>query len=628
MKTPSSIEPKNNTNSFSKIVGNIFLLMILVCISSSITTQYLAHKFGYHSSLGDPLFSTFYWPGAWVEWSWRWWSTHAQVLQQGLTLFTALSILSMVIFAFGIFLRARKSVAIAGLHGTAHWASQQEIQNAGLLSKQKNKANDGVYVGGWFNPKTKQIQYLRHAGPEHVLAFAPTRSGKGVGLVLPTLLSWQGSLICYDIKGENWALTSGWRKHHAGNKVMKFDPAASDGSSLSFNPLAEIRLGEDQEVGDTQNIASMLVDTDGKGLFDHWSKTSHALLTGAILHCCYQVQQEQHRKATLADVGELLANPDYTIQEVLTQMLEYQHRDGKTHPLVAQEARAMLNKDERELSSVVSTAISFLTLYRDPIVKKNTSRSDFRIQDLMNDNDPVSLYLVVRPSDADRLRPLIRLILTQIVRRLTESMDFKEGRSVTHYKHRLLLMIDEFASLKRLPVIEEALAFMAGYGLKAYLIVQDLQQITGTYGRDESLMGNCHIRIAYAPNKIETADLLSRMSGQTTVIRKQTTVSGKRFGYMLGQVSESMQEVQRPLLTADEAMRLPASVKDATDKIIEPGHMLIFVAGHAPIYGCQILYFQDPTFSARSKVEPPKVSDRIRFHDPIAEIDDIEFKLA
>ena len=245
----------------------------------------------------------------------------------------------------------------------------------------------------------------------------------------------------------------------------------------------------------------------------------------------------------------------------------------------------------------------------------------------MNNEKPVSLYLVVRPSDADRLRPLIRLVITQIVRRLTEKMEFKDGRSVAHYKHRMLLLIDEFASLKRLSVMEEALAFMAGYGLKAYLIVQDLQQITAAYGREEGLVGNCHIRIAYAPNKIETAELLSRMSGQKTVIRKQTTVSGKRFGYVLGQVSESMQEVQRPLITADEAMRLPAAVKDSNDQIVEPGHMLIFVAGHAPIYGRQILYFRDPTFQARAKVSAPKVSDHTYFPDSTPEVSELEFKL-
>jgi len=118
----------------------------------------------------------------------------------------------------------------------------------------------------------------------------------------------------------------------------------------------------------------------------------------------------------------------------------------------------------------------------------------------------------------------------QIVRRLTERMRFKDGKNVADYRHRLLLLTNEFTSLKQLPVIEEALAFMAGYGLKAYLIVKDLQQIHSAYGRDEGLIGNCHLRIAYAPNKLETAELLSRVAGQTTVVRKQVTISGLRAG--------------------------------------------------------------------------------------------------
>jgi len=129
----------------------------------------------------------------------------------------------------------------------------------------------------------------------------------------------------------------------------------------------------------------------------------------------------------------------------------------------------MLNKAETERASVVSTALSFLSLYRDPLMVRNTDRSDFRIHDLMNAENPVSLYLVVRPSDSDRLRPLIRLVLTQIVHGLTEKIEFADGKSVAHYRHRLLLL-DEFASLQQLAVIEEALAFMAGCGIKGYLI--------------------------------------------------------------------------------------------------------------------------------------------------------------
>lgn len=328
--------------------------------------------------------------------------------------------------------------------------------------------------------------------------------------------------------------------------------------------------------------------------------------------------KEKHRPASLADLVELFSDPEKGIDDVIETMLNYDHHDGQTHPLVAQEARTLANKEDRELSSVVSTAVSFLTLYRDPVVARNTSRSDFRIEDLMHHDAPISLYLVVRPSDASRLRPLVRLIATQIVSRLTERLDFDEGRVVAHYRHRLLLLLDEFASLKRLPAIEESLAYMAGYGIQSYLIVQDLQQLLAVYGREESLLGNCHVRIAFAPNKIETAELVSKMAGQQTVVRRQTSLSGKRTSLRLSNASESINEVQRPLITADEAMRLPGAVKDANGQIVEPGHMLIFVAGHPPIYGRQCLYFRDPAFAARSRVPAPAQSDCLLRGRPLA----------
>ena len=580
-----------------------------VFLSSIAATQFLANTFAYHPALTGQITSYIYWPWSWVVWSLEWGDRYDEIFKQGLAVFTSGTAVFMLFLVAYTLHRQRRLSAIEGLHGTAHWASRQEIMASGLLSFPKIQSQ-GVYVGAWHDDKAQVNRYLRHNGPEHVLAFAPTRSGKGVGLVIPTLLSWPHSAVVYDIKGENWALTAGWRKEHASNRVLKFDPTAQDGSAR-FNPLSEIRLETPQEVADAQNIATMLVDPDGKGLVDHWAKTSQALLTGAILHCCYVQRRDTGQSATLADVDQLLANPELDIQAALELMLEYQHLDDQPHPVVARTARNMLNLSEKELSSVISSALSFLSLYRDPVVAANTSYSDFHVEDLMHGENPVSLYLVVRPADADRLRPLVRLVLTQIVRRLTETMRFKDGRSVADYQHRLLLLIDEFASLKRLTVIEEALAFMAGYGIKAYLIVQDLQQIYSAYGREEGLIGNCHIRVAYAPNKIETAELLSRMAGQTTVVRKQITISGLRpGGGNRGQRSESMQEVQRPLITADEVMRLPAARKDTQGQVLEPGHLLVFVAGQAPIYGRQILYFRDPVFQQRARIPAPTQSVR------------------
>lgn len=499
----------------------------------------------------------------------------------------------------------RRSKPYYNLHGSARFAKFKELRKMSLMEGQ------GVYVGAFKHEGS--TYYLRHNGPEHILTFAPTRSGKGIGLVIPTLLAWEESAVILDIKGENWALTAGWRQKHANNLCLKFDPAAPEGS-VKFNPLAEIRLRTEYEVADVQNIATMIVDPDGKGLNDHWAKTGYSLIVGTILHCLY-VEHANGRIATILDVANCLADPESPTLATLQTMLDTEHSDGKTHPTVASCAREMMNKSENELSGVVSTAMSFLSLYRDPIVAKNTSVSEFKISDLMNHDRPVSLYLIVPPSDKDRLKPLLRLVINQIVRTLTRKMEFSGGKFKKSYKHRLLLMLDEFPSLGRLDIFQESLAFIAGYGLKAFLITQDLSQLYAAYGKEESIVSNCHIRIAYAPNKPETAKLLSEMLGTTTVNKKSISVSKRPGLFQSRQYSESWQEVQRPLLTPDECMTLPGAKKEG-EKVVEAGDMLIFSAGWPAVYGKQILFFKDPVFLVRSEIPPPSVTDYIFALDP------------
>lgn len=262
------------------------------------------------------------------------------------------------------------------------------------------------------------------------------------------------------------------------------------------------------------------------------------------------------------------------------------------------------------MSGVLSTVLSNLALYRDPIVALNTSRCDFRIRDLMHQDTPVSLYLVLSPNDLDRLQPLIRLIVNLAMRRMTEKMEFEGGQTKATYKHKLLLLLDEFTSLGKLEIMERALAFCAGYGVKVMIIVQDLTQLQGAYGKEESIMSNCHIRAAFAPNKIETARVLSDMAGKTTVVEHKTSFSGSSMGHMKNS-SISVSETARPLLTPDEVLCLPGLVKDARGKVIEGGAMLIFVAGMPCIMGKQMLFFQNPTFAPRARIVAPGCSDRI-----------------
>lgn len=581
----------------------------VVTFAASIgVTQFVAWRFQNNSALGQPLFDGFYAPWNWLLWQWQFAKQGPQTFAITNMAWTAFIVLMLYSAYWRELLQRRSGKEPEGVHGTAHFAAHSEVKDTGLLTPPGEKGC-GVYVGAWTDEQGA-THYLRHDGPEHVAAIAPTRSGKGVGLVIPTLLTWPKSTVVHDMKGELWNLTAGYRKKGLDNIVLKFDPAAEVGSCC-FNPLAEVRVGQKSEVADVQNLTTIIVDPDGKGLHDHWTKTAHAFLTGVILYMLHVANDKGDLTPSLADVMMLLSEPARPIVELYTAMVAY------PNAVIAASGQDMLDRDERECTGVLSSVKSYLGLYRDSIVAANTGRSDFRISDLMNYEKPVSLYLVVRPADKDRLKPLMRLILNQIVRNLTrDEMKFQKGRPETGYKHRLLLMLDEFPSFGKLEVFQEALAFIAGYGLKAYLIMQDLTQLHAAYTANESIISNCHIRVAYAPNNPKTAEWLSSILGKTTRSWKSASVSGKRMGGMLNQVSENFQSVARPLMTPDEVMRLKAPKKDSAGNILESGEMLILVSGHVPIRGTQILYFQEPFFAAAARIAPPECSEKLYNNRP------------
>ena len=528
------------------------LLFVILFGVNMAATQFLAWRFAYHPSLGVPWIARFYPPWAWVGWRFRFQDSAPgafSTLNAGFGLAGALAAAGTLA---ALSLHGRRAQRHDGIHGTAHWAAAKEIDATGLMA-QAGRSGDGVYVGGWRDPRGR-LHYLRHNGPEHIAAIAPTRSGKGVGLVVPTLLSWPHSVVVNDQKAELYHLTAGWREKGAGNTVLRFDPVAGDGS-VGFNPLEEIRLATIHEVGDVQNLVTILVDPDGKGLVDHWAKTSHAFLTGAILHVMYKMKAEGESGA-LPDVAWALSDPHRPIEGLYREMRLNTWAAGELHPTIAASARDMENRPPEERGSVLSTAMSFLSLYRDPLIAKNVSRSDFTIHDLMNHLKPVTLYLIVRAEDKDRLKPLMRLIINQMMRVLLRpEITYRDGRPQMPHKHRLLLMLDEFPSYGKLEVFQEALAYIAGYGIKAYLIMQDIAQLWGAYGRDESIISNCHLRVAYAPNKIETAEWLSKMVGTTTIVKEDITASGARAAAVLPNISRTFHQIARPLMTPDEVMR-------------------------------------------------------------------------
>jgi len=601
-------------------------MAVLVVIGTALwaTTQWAAWRFHFHAALGPPLFSAspllgaclapvsgllialafgalfaprtralapwlavggliafalavgpLYAPWDFLVWDWKF-GRHpaaAAVFTRGHWLIAVPAHAALLLAMAVASLQARKLGAQSDSHGSARWAEAREIEKAGL------KEGSGLFLAKWRKGGRGRPAYLRHAGPEHVLGFAPSRSGKGVGWVLPTLVTWPESVLVHDIKGENWALSAGWRQRELGSLCLRFDPTCQDGSAARYNPLLEVRLGAD-EVRDAQNIADMLVDPDGIERKDHWDRSAEELLVATILHVLY-AERDKSLRGCLA----LLTDPRRKSDDLLQVMLRTEHappdspgwlmrgigKPQRTHPAVAGIARSLLNKSENERSSVISSAIKCLGLFRDEVVARNTSVCDFRMVDLMQ----------------------------QVGRRLTERMAFEGGRGVAHYRHRLLLLMDEFPALGRLDFFQTQLAHLAGYGIQAFLIVQDLSQLYAAYGRDESIVSNCSVRVAYAPNRIETARLLSEMAGMMTVHRSRRMYSGNRLSPWLSHVMASEEESQRPLVTPDEVLRLPE------------GTTLIFRAGMHPVYAEKVRYFEDPRLLERARVKAPQQSDRV-----------------
>ena len=543
-------------------------------------TQWTAWRLGFQAQLGTPWFDLV---GLWVYpppaffWWWYFYDAYApRIFLEGALIAVSGGFVSIAV-AIGMSVWRAREAAYAETYGSARWANADEVKAAGLLGP------DGVMLG------RLDGEYLRHDGPEHVLCFAPTRSGKGVGLVVPSLLTWPGSCIVHDIKGENWSLTAGLRARFG--RVLLFDPTNT--ASSAYNPLLEVRRGE-WEVRDVQNVADVLVDPEGSlERRNHWEKTSHSLLVGTILHVLYAEADK-----TLGGVASFLSDPRRPIETTLVAMMTTPHLGKKgPHPVVASAARELLNKSDNERSGVLSTAMSFLGLYRDPVVAQVTRRCDWRISDIAAEEKPTTLYFVVPPSDISRTKPLIRLILNQIGRRLTEDLN------ATNRRHRVLLMLDEFPALGRLDFFESALAFMAGYGLKSFLIAQSLNQIEKAYGASNSILDNCHVRVSFATNDERTAKRVSDALGTATEMRAMKNYAGHRLSPWLGHLMVSRSETARPLMTPGEVMQLPA-----TDEIV-------MVAGAPPIRAKKARYFEDRRLAERI-LPTPKQSEQTTIPKP------------
>ena len=651
----------------------VLLALITLCIALDCSTQLLAAYVHYDPLIGPPIFTIGKTPYYWFFKYLVWIALFGKYVPS-LVIKSALPLLVWLVAMIGVsFVNMKKPVK--DYHGNASYAEFSDIkkmgffpksgvicgiQETGLLRKETLINILGTLISpqkinSWLMTWGKKLglykyKYIKHDDKHHMIVLAPTRSGKGVGLIVPTLLGeWKGSCIVTDIKGENWGITAGYRQKVMGQKVIKFEPTASDGTSARFNPFNEVRFGTKYEISDIQNVAGIIVDPEGKGDLDHWKLSARNLLVGLICHMHYAhiINPTENAPLTLNQLASTLKNslvpdPDNPgnykalgFFESVESLTQYKHwpeegmsmetidadRNSKTygerkmitvttehmrtlypeatnltvpglnqtHPIAFESFIDIASKAENERASVVSTANALLTLYSDPVLAMNTYESDFTLYDIMNYKDPVTLYLITPPSDIKRIQPLFRLLVEMIVRHNTRDMKFEDGKQVDTFKHRCLLLLDEFPALGRMDTFEEQLAYIAGYGLKAFMICQGLPQLQKIYTKENSIVTNCHIQIFYAPNDTVTADEIEKQLGKYT---EEVETWSKQPGFFQGK-SHSNSYIAKSLMTADESKRMG-------DK------ELIFMTGEKPILTEKVKYYMDSYFSSRVMNAPVK----------------------
>lgn len=610
--------PRNTGGVDWRALGAGFIFFAL---ANYLTTEWLAQRFGFQVALGKAVIRLFnvpvYWPWQWMIWEFRfgfsdssavtaplWYACGAIVV----SMFIALNIIRVIVSKHTRALTTK----LDQLHGSASFMSEEEIRESTFL-----RAQTGPIIGGW-EEKKDRIIFLRDDSDGHILAFAQAGLGKTTGLAVPTALSnTEKSMLILDPKGELHHLTSGYRAA-ASNHVFRFCPV--DLGTSKFNIFAEMRLTTVHAVQDAQSMADMFCHVPGQETAEpHWDDIAASLVTGILLHEGYKAMNE-NRVVTGRDISRALNPPDRQFADVLKEMLTYEHdphgRFGwvyrnssgknvatKVHPVVMQCATQMLDRTTDkgptdEFASCLSSAQKRFDIFRDPLIINATSESNFSIDDLVNHQYPVTLYIVVPLGEQSRLLHLMRTIFTIIFYRLTEL-----ERIASPNKHEFIWLLDEFTSLHKLEIFSKLMPLARGFGIKVYLICQSLKQILDAYGTHQSIIDNCNLLLSYAPGPDkDTAQMLSDMSGTRTVLHESASFSGDRYAPSKKQITTHVNTGQRPLLTADEVRRLKPPTKVGR-KVTAPGDMLIFPSGSKPIYGRQSLYWFDPIFCERAALQ-------------------------
>jgi type IV secretion system protein VirD4 len=465
------------------------------------------------------------------------------------------------------------------LHGSARFASAIEVRDAGLLGGQ------GIIVGKY------RDKFLTLPGKQSVMLSAPTRSGKGVGVVVPNLLAWQDSAVVVDIKSENWAITAGFRAAH-GQAVYAWAPFAEDGRSHRWNPLSAIRLADRHVVGDTLAIAQVLYPTDvkGSGTEGFFNDTARNLFLGLAL---YLVETPELPRT----IGEILRQSSGQGQPIKQHLqgLMQQRMEGCSHPkgplsdACVDALMRFLSTSDNTLSSILATLNAPLTVFSDPLVDAATSGDDFSVADVRRQR--MTVYVCIPPNRLADARVLLNLFFAQLINLNTAELPEHNPA----LKHQCLVLLDEFTALGRINILNAAVGYLAGYNLRLVTVIQAVSQLESVYGQHDArtFATNHALQVLYAPREQRDANEYSEMLGTFTQQEKsrgRSSSSGAKGGGSSQSTNESSQR---------RALLLPQEFKE-----LGVDREVLILENCKPILADKIRYYTDPVFMERLMPPP------------------------
>lgn len=490
---------------------------------------------------------------------------HIPVISNKLNLAAMISGAIVMVPLILIFMPKRKKQ-----HGDARFANSSEIRQAGLLGER------GLIIGKW------RKKFLMYSGPAHALMAAPTRSGKGISVVVPNCLSWPESLVVLDIKQEAFDLTSGYRAKH-GQQVFLFNPAARDYKTHRWNPLSYISDDPNFRIDDIQKIAGFLFpDMDGEDPI--WTSSARSLFLGTVLYLI----ETPGKPITLGEVLRTVTGPKEAgamFKDILKKRVE----TGK--PLSRACSGALndfISTSENTRTSIRKTFSSRFELLHNPLIDAATSGNDFDLREIRKKR--MTLYVGVTPDNLERMAPLLNLFFQQLLDMNTQELPLKNPS----LKYKCLLLLDEFTAMGKIPALSKGVSYVAGYGLVLLPVIQSHAQLRDVYGHDsaENFSINLGLQIEFAPRDNQRAEEISKALGnQTWRVRSWSNSSGGKSSS-----TTSKSDQARPLM-------LPQEVKE-----IGTRKQFIFMENVKPIFCDKVHYFLEPVFVDRLKEISPSLA--------------------